>query len=146
MGLDEFMSNGNEGSYYEDEKSVVDELEDQLSEDGFDVEKQETGVDIIARSDDYNLVIEMKRHYADPGQQVYTALGQIIYRMHEEDIAEDSLHAAIGFPRDVDGVDVYREHVEENISQGILEMLSIYTVLVDTEGYEIIEPGEIGSK
>lgn len=153
MGLNDFISSGDsttDGSseaYYERESSVVRQLRNQLKKDGYEVTTQNTGIDVIAESDDRLLGIEMKRHYEDdPGQKVYTALGQIIYRMDGEDITNDSVNGAIGFPRDVDGTEVYREHVEENVSQDILEMLSICTVLVDTEGYEIIEPGEIGSK
>lgn len=152
MGLGDFTSGGDSTTdssseaYYERERLVVGELRSYLENDGYEVKTQNTGIDVIAESEERLLGIEMKRHYEDdPGQQVYTALGQIIYRMDEEDVTDDSVNGAIGFPRDVDGVEVYREHIEENVSRDILKMLSICTVLVDTEGYEIIEPGEIGA-
>jgi hypothetical protein len=146
MGLDDFTSDDNPDPYYEDESTVVRELRNHLEQDGFEVRTQTTGIDVIAESDNRLLAIEMKRHYeADPGQKVYTCLGQIVYRMDKEDIESDSVDGAIGFPRDVDGTEIYREHIEEEVSRGILEMLSLCVVLVDPEGYEIIEPGEIGA-
>lgn len=146
MGFDRFTSDDNSDPYYESESTVVRELRNHLEQDGFEVRTQRTGIDVIAESEERLLGIEMKGHYEDdPGQKVYTALGQILYRMDEEDVTSDSINGAIGFPRDVAGTEVYREHIEENVSRDILEMLSICTVLVDTEGYEIIEPGEIGS-
>lgn len=125
MGLNDYASNENENPYYEYENLVVSELYNHLSEDGFNVETYNTGVDVIAESDNRTLAIEMKCHYEDdPGQKVYTALGQIIYRMDKEDINSDSVTAAVGFPRDIEGTEVYREHIEENVSRDILEALT----------------------
>jgi hypothetical protein len=148
MALDEFKPDDRESDdYYENEATVVRQLAKHFMEDGYEVKTQNTGIDIIAELDNRTLGIEMKCHYeADPGQKVYTALGQIIYRMNKEDIENPSTNGAIGFPRDVDGTDLYRKHIQEEVSRNILEMLSICTVLVDTEGYEIIEPGAIGSE
>lgn len=145
MGLDKFVSDDNNEVYYKKESLVVRELRKHLENDGFNIQTQNTGIDVIAKSEHRTLGIEVKRHYeADPGQKVYTALGQIIYRMDMDDIESDSINGAIGFPRDINGDEIYRQHIEQNLSREILELLSVCVVLVDRDGYEIIEPGDIG--
>jgi hypothetical protein len=144
MGLDDFKSKS--GPYYEYENRVEYELKEHLREDGFDINSTDRP-DIIAKKDGERLVIEVKRHYEeDRRQQVYTVIGQIIYRMNPENLEQASPRFIIALPRDIDGAEIYRKDIQKNVPRDILEMLSISTILVDTEGYEVIEPGDIGSK
>lgn len=152
MGLDDFATDDSEkktSPYHSPERRFGRLLREKFKDRGYEVHEDNTqgssGTDLVVEKDRI-LAMEIKAHYnEDPKQQVYTALGQVLYGMPYEDIDNDDGNWGIAFPRRIKNETPYVDRVEEMLSRKVLAELSIAVVFADANGMDIYLPGEIGA-
>lgn len=152
MGIDDFVPDPEWkiSGYPTDEDAVVHLLEDHLSERYEAIytssDRVSQDIDLLAECDDHVLGVEAKADYPKHRQgKAYTALGQILYRMDFEDVTRDDRRGAIAFPRKIDGQEPFKDLLDTRFSAGILGRTSIWSILVDEDGYDMYAPGELGT-
>ena len=149
MGLNDLIPDPD--GYPTKEDAVVRYLVSHLSEEYDQISRASSGpqtqnIDLLAECDDHLLGVEVKAD--NPGHrqgQAYQAIGQILYRMDLEDVEREDQRPAVAFPREIDSSEPFKTLLNEKFSAGILERNSIWTILVDEQGYDEYPPGTLGS-
>jgi hypothetical protein len=150
MAFDDYISsNEDKDHYHSPEKQFGRVLRRKFEERGYKILEDNThgrsGTDLVVK-DDQILALEIKGHYdRDPKQQVYTALGQVLYGMPHDNINNDAGNWGIAFPRQIKDETPYVNRIEKKLSQELLADLSIVVVFADKDGMDIHLPGEIGA-
>jgi Holliday junction resolvase len=151
MGIDDYRTgeSGNESEYPEEdavEAIVVEYFQGEFPNVWGDNDHNMDIPDVIAKGENITWGIEVKGDAKNNKQRVYSALGQVVYDMTISELKSNKVKWGVAFPESIDGRNQYRNRIDKNVSQDILDMLDIYVLFVEEDGeVDIIPPGDIGA-